>query len=70
MSDRYRATMIVRRGQPIVRIEGLGGPRRFIEAWKENGEIHYSRPERVPRDLKNRIVPKLFLEFEKKAMGQ
>lgn len=70
-SSAISTEIIVRRGQPIVRIKGLGGGSgEKIEAHRlPNGQIVFSRPERVPRYLKNTVVPALFADYQRKVLA-
>lgn len=66
---KQQAEIVMVKGQPMVKITGLGGRLDTMWAWRENGQIHYTKPERVPKHLRKRVIPDLFRDHDRKMMG-
>jgi len=57
-----------RKGRAVIRFDADGG--RTIEGERDrDGRIRWSKPESVPRTIKNVIAPQLFAEYDRKKWG-
>lgn len=66
--DTYKAELLVRKGEPVVRCNTLD-MRTAYATRDQNGRIKWDRPERVPDWIKSNVAPKLFAQYDEKTLG-